>query len=85
MYFGQNSRVGIRPGIGIGFGHLTHFRNLESSIFLMTRVTLEVIFFSEEKVGWILEVGLLATPTGGNREHDITYGPVPLFRVGAMF
>jgi hypothetical protein len=85
MYFGRSSRVGLRPGIGVGFGHLTHFRDLESSTFLMTRITFEAIFFSETRVGWIIEVGLIAAPTGGNREHDMTYGPVPLFRVGAMF
>ena len=85
MYFGRNSRVGLRPGIGVGFGQLTHFRDLESSTFLMTRVTFEAIFFSETKVAWIVEIGVLAAPTGGNREHDISYGPVPLFRLGAMF
>jgi len=85
LYFGRSSRVGFRPGIGVGFGHLTHFRDIESSIYLMTRVTLEVIFFSETKVGWLVEIGFLAAPVGGNHELSITYGPVPMFRIGAMF
>jgi len=85
LYFGRSSRVGFRPGIGVGFGHLTHFRDIESSIYLMTRVTLEVIFFSETKVGWMVEIGFLAAPVGGNHEKSITYGPVPMFRIGAMF
>ncbi|PWB74779.1 hypothetical protein C3F09_03570 [candidate division GN15 bacterium] len=85
FYFGRSSQVGFRPGIGIGFGHLTQFRNVASTEYLMTRVTLEIIFFSETRVGWIVEVGLIGAPTGGNRETSINYGPVPLFRVGAMF
>lgn len=85
FYFGRSSRVGFRPGLGVGFGHLTQFRNVESSDYLMTRVTLEVIFFSETKVGWIVEIGFIGSPAGGNQQSSITYGPVPLFRVGAMF
>lgn len=85
QYFGRSSRVGFRPGLGIGLGHLTHFRDIESSVFLMTRAMLEIIFYSETRVGWMIEVGLIAAPIGGNRERDITFGPAPIIRLGAMF
>jgi hypothetical protein len=85
MYFRLDSKVGFRPGIGIGFGHLANFRKVKPSTYLTVRTTLEVIFYEEARVAWFGEVGLMAAPTGGNKNHRMSFGPVPLIRIGAMF
>lgn len=85
QYFGQSSRVGFRPGLGVGFGHLTQFRDIESSTFLMTRAMLEIIFYSETKVGWMLEVGLIAAPIGGIAKRILTTARFRYFGLGRCF
>jgi hypothetical protein len=84
MYFGRSSQVGFRPGIGLGFAHLANFREVKATTYFTCRTTFEVIFFSESKAAWLLEVGLMAAPVGGNRNMSISYGPVPLARIGAL-
>lgn len=85
LLFSSSSLVGFRPGVALGFGHLTHFREVSSSTYLTARATLEVIFFSDAMSAWFVEVGLMAAPVGGNSDLSVTFGPVPIIRLGAMF
>jgi len=85
MLYNESSTVALRPGIGLGFGHLMNFRKVGTSTYLTTRATLELLVFGEGSAAWFLEVGLLGAPVGGNSSTSMTFGPVALARIGAIF
>ena len=84
MIFNENSQVGIRPGLGFGFGHLTHFLTYESTRYLTCRLTLEIIFFSEGNSAPFIEVGLFGAPIGSNSTLSAHFNPILLGRIGIL-
>ncbi len=84
MIVSEYSMFGFRPGLGIGFGHLTGFRDYRSTRYFTCRVTFEFLFFSDGNSAPFVEVGLIAAPIGGNRDTKARFGPVLLGRVGIL-
>jgi hypothetical protein len=78
---GKNGRITWRPGLGVGFGHLAAVGGIESTNYLTLRGGLEVVFPG----GWLIEGSVYGSPTGGNDEVTVSYGPMTMIRIGRLF
>ena len=89
-FFSQTSKIGLRPGITLGFGSLDHFElfsgeRIGRTHFLVWKATFETVFFSRNRVAPFIDAGMMGTAFGGNADHDIRFGPFPYIRGGMMF
>lgn len=70
-----------RPGIGVGYGMLGGVGALESTHYLTLRGTVEAVLPS----GWVAEAVLYGSPTGGNSDVTVSWGPLFQLRFGRIF
>lgn len=83
---GATGRVAVRPGLGIGYGTVGAISGVaESSQYLTVRGFAEVLVPLGARSAWLGEVAVLAGPSGGNSDLDITFGPMLLVRGGFVF
>ncbi len=85
VFFSVGSKVAFRPGVGLGYGYLAQFREYNSANFVLAKGGLEILFFSTEAVAYTIEVDLLGSVWGSNRDSGFRYGPSLVGRVGLMF
>ena len=78
---GGGNRPTWRPGIGFGYGTLSGVAGLESSHYFTVRAGVEAVLPS----GWMAEAMAWASPSGGNADLTITFGPMLQLRVGHVF
>jgi hypothetical protein len=84
---GENSRVGLRPGVGIGGAFLGRMESvgLAGSSYLTLKGFTEVIWFSPGDLIGLIEIGVWYAPSGGDHNSDLSLGPLWLLRGGVMF
>ena len=88
ILYNHNVGYAIKPCIGVGLGHisLSEINELRApSTYLSVKAMIEIAFFSHANHAWLLEVGYLAYPTGGNKYVDASISPSLIVRVGVMY
>ena len=75
----------LRPVAAVGFGYLTQVDILERSTYLTVKGGLEAAFHTDTRYSLILDFLVVSMPTGGNREHRVTYGPSLIIRGGFIY
>ncbi len=90
MFFDKPSRIGLRPGLTIGYGVMDYFWGfgsvrIDRTRYMTWKGSFETIFFNRGRVAPYLEFGLFGAAFGGNRSHNINFGPSTYFRAGVMF
>lgn len=78
---GGNGRLSWRPGFGLGFGNLAAVGSIESTRYLTLRAGLELVL----PTGWLVEASVYGSPSGGNDDVTVTYGPMTMLRIGRVF
>ena len=84
---GEESDLIVRPGAGLGLGVLGKMEtaNLAASSYPTLKGSVEVAYDNGGDVIYLVETGLWYAPGGGDRERDVTIGPLLLLRAGVMF
>jgi hypothetical protein len=83
-YFSNSAKVAFRPGIGAGFGYLANFREYEPTAYLLLKGGMEVIFYSDEKIAYVIELQIMGSPLGGRAGQSYTLKPMVVGRVGIL-
>lgn len=79
-------RVAFRPGIGLGYGSVGEISGVAaSSQYFTVRGFAEILLPMSGRSAWLGEIAVLAGPSGGNSDLDITFGPMVLVRAGVVF
>ena len=81
----EASQLAWRPVIGIGYAYLGQGQTLEKSGYTTLRAGLEGIFYAEKRHAFLGEFIVYGSISGGNDDHDITFGPVVLLRLGVIY
>jgi hypothetical protein len=81
----HNAQFYFRPGVGVGFAAAPDIYTTGKSFYLTCRGFLDFVLQSRGTVGCFAQIGLLMAPLGGNRDNDITVGPMLLLRGGITF
>lgn len=77
---GETGQIGFRPGIGFGYASYA-----ESYGNLTLRGGVEVVGRVRERSAWVGELMLYGSPTGGDADYWVTWGPGLLIRGGYLF
>lgn len=82
-----SDNVILRPGVSIlGYGILTNPSSEgDNSNNLTLGAMLELVITSNNNLSFLGEIGMVASPLGGNKDYDITFSPKILIRGGIMF
>jgi len=75
----------LRPGICLGYGHLSEYGSSGAAHFLLSRLFAEFIIFTNEKSGILLDLGLTGSLAGRANSRDATLSFRPLIRFGIIF
>jgi hypothetical protein len=81
----KNSRMAVRPGVGVGYGYLAEIGFIEKANFVIVKALTEVLFISDPKVIWVAEAAVVIVPYGRTIDHEITANPFLMLRGGARF
>jgi hypothetical protein len=86
-FVNENSSLGLRPGIGAGFGFLRRIDEawIASSTYFTLRAFAEIVYFSPGDLMFVLEGGVWYAPSGGDNATDVRIGPLVVLRAGVMF
>lgn len=84
MVFSPNSNLTFRPGFALGYGGLGDF-DFGNSSHLLLKGGLEIVYSTENRVIWLMEIMLGGSVDGGNKDYEITFGPSLLVRSGLIF
>ncbi|MFO7915221.1 MAG: hypothetical protein R6U43_05970 [Candidatus Krumholzibacteriales bacterium] len=82
--FSEESNLTFTPGFGISYGHLGDNGYVDASDFLIINGLVDMII-GMETYDLLLELGITGSPTGGNDDWDMSYGPGFFFRGGMIF
>ena len=80
----KEKMMSLKPGFGIGYSYLAHWRLLNASGYLTLKLFLETLFYSSHRYAWLFDFDIFWAPVGGNNEHDVTYGPAVMIRFGLV-
>jgi hypothetical protein len=83
--FIPNSRFAIRPGVCIGYGHLSETVYFPNSRYLTLKIYSEFVQYTIKGGGVLLEVGMAWAPSGSATDMDLSAGPMMLLRGGLVF
>jgi hypothetical protein len=83
--FVPNSRFAVRPGVCLGYGHLSEIYFLQDSHFTTLKIYSEFVSYTVRGGGVMLEVGAIWAPTGSDGTYDGSAGPMLLLRGGLVF
>ena len=75
----------LRPMAAVGFGYQTQVNVLERTTYLTIKGGFEAVFHTDTRSSLILDFLVLSMPTGGNRDHRVTYGPTLIIRGGIIY
>lgn len=81
----EERRWEMRAVAAAGFGYVTAVEKIERTTFLTLKAGIEAVFHSNTRYSLIVDGLLVAAPSGGNRDHKVTYGPTFLLRVGFIY
>jgi hypothetical protein len=81
----DEQRWEMRAVAAAGFGYVTAVDKLERTTFLTLKTGIETVFHSNTRYSLIIDGLVMATPSGGNRDHKVTYGPTFLLRAGFIY
>jgi len=84
---GENSPIGLRPGVGAGVAFLGKMESagVGGSSYVTVRMFTELIFLSSNDLMGLLEAGVWYAPSGGDNASDLSIGPLWTLRAGVMF
>ncbi len=77
--------LAIRFAASAGFAYLASWEIIEATSYMTIKIYTEVLFFTHTPNSWLIELGYLAMPTGGNGEFSYTVNPSLFLRTGLMF
>lgn len=80
----KESMMALKPGFSVGYAYLAHWELFNASGYLTLRLFLETLFYSNHRYAWLLDFDIFWAPVGGNKEHDVTYGPAIMARFGLV-
>ncbi len=83
--FVPNSRFAIRPGVCLGYGHLSKIGFVENSHFTTLKIYSEFVHYTVRGGGVLLETGVVWAPSGSNADFEGSAGPMLLLRGGLVF
>jgi hypothetical protein len=75
----------LRPAVGAGLGYMADINFLKASSFLTVKGYCEMLLHTEKPHTYLLELGLIAAPSGGNRVHDVRFSPMVYLRGGIVY
>ena len=81
----EDKRLAVRPGASIGYGYMSDVDVTDATTHVISVISSEFVFYPGQKMGILVELGMLWDVSGGNDEYDVTGGPMPLIRGGLMF
>lgn len=83
----SDGRLGLRPGLTMGFGYLRDVDRLglEPTTYLTVKAYSEFVFYTAGGTGLLFELGLFWAPSGGNGDVRMAAGPMALMRFGLLF
>jgi hypothetical protein len=81
----EQDRWELRAVASAGFGYMTLVDKLERTTYLTLKAGFEAVFHTDTRYSLIIDGLIMAAPTGGNREHKVTYGPTFLIRAGFIY
>jgi len=83
----ENSQLGFRPGLGIGFGFLRKMETagVSNSSYLTLKAFAEIIYFTPGDLIFLFDCGIWYAPSGGDNLTDVKIGPLVFLRGGVMF
>jgi hypothetical protein len=82
--YGEDSNITFTPGFGISYGRLGSNDYVDGSDFFIINGLVDMII-GMENFDLLLELGITGSPTGGNDDWDMSYGPGFFFRGGIIF
>jgi hypothetical protein len=80
----QYAKMALKPGLGVGYTYLAHIEFLDPTGYLTLKAFLESVFYVDRRFAWLADFGVFWAPVGGNRDYDISYGPVVMLRFGVV-
>nr|MBN2278237.1 hypothetical protein [candidate division Zixibacteria bacterium] len=75
----------LHPAVGVGYAWAQDIPNYGESDYLTFQFFMEMLYKLTAKQGLVIDMGYLWGPNGGNDRHDITFGPMFIFRGGLAF
>lgn len=75
----------LRPAIGAGLGYMADMHFLKASSFFTLKGFCEMLLQTEKPHSYLLELGLVGAPSGGNATNDVSFTPMVYFRVGIVY
>jgi len=86
-FVGEDSPVGLRPGVGIGFGVLRGMDDagIGGSTYLTLKAFAEIVYFTPGDLIFLFDAGVWYAPSGGDNALDIAIGPLVFLRGGVVF
>ena len=84
-HINRNSNVRIRPGIAIGYQTIDLDFEGDNITGLDISGFIEVAFSKVGKNDLIVELGFITQPAGGNKDADVTFGPIFYVTGGMSF
>jgi hypothetical protein len=81
----KQSRIAVRPGLGVGYGYLAEIGPIERASFVLAKAFTELLFVTDPKIIWVLEASIVMTPYGRTDDYKITANPFLMLRGGARF
>ena len=79
------SPIIIRPAIGAGLGYMADMNFLRASSFLTLKGYCEMLMHTEKPHSYLIEVGLVGAPTGGNGKTEVRFTPMVYLRAGIIY
>jgi len=80
-------RVGfiVRPGVSAGYGYISEIDFVDNAHFFMIKGFTELIYFVNNNIGFLVEVGGMGAPLGGNSKRSMKMDLRYLIRFGVIF
>jgi hypothetical protein len=85
LIYGANSKFVFRPGFGIGYGMLGEMGIYESSTYMLLKGNVEMVILRPSGFSWLVDLGIMGAPTGGNNDADMYLDPGLFVRAGLVF
>ena len=80
----DDGRFEMRTGTSIGHARLAKVFLFKDSDYMILNTQLEVALYSLKRAGLIFEFRSFWTLSGGDREYDVSGGPIYVFRFGVI-
>lgn len=75
----------LRPAVGAGLGYMADINFLKASSYLTLKAYCEMLIRTERPHSYLLELGVVGSPNGGNSRIDVHITPMVYMRVGIVY